>query len=165
MGNPRGAVTMIEFLDYNCGYCRRALVDTLALLKDDADLRIVLKELPVLGTGSLEAARVSIAVRMQEPIGQKYFEFHRRLLSAAGPVDRVAALAIAKNIGLDMERIERDLSSDEIRETLEESARLARALGINGTPSYVIGNAIIPGAIGTAGLRERIAAARNKPSE
>ncbi len=165
LGNPRGTVTMVEFFDYNCGYCKRALADTLALLKDDADLRIVLKDFPVLGSASIEAARVSIAVRMQDSAGQKYLEFHRRLLGGNGTANNASALAVAKEVGLDVTRLEQDLSSDEVRETLEESIRLARAVGINGTPGYVIGNAIIPGAIGAAGLKEKIALARNKPRE
>jgi protein-disulfide isomerase len=165
LGNPHGSVTMVEFFDFNCGYCKRALADTLALLKDDADLRIVLKEYPILGPGSLESARVSIAVRMQDRSGEKYLEFHRRLLGGTGPADNSLALAVAKEIGLDVARLEQDLSSSEVRETLEENVKLAHAVGINGTPGYVIGNAIIAGAIGTAGLKERIATARTKPHE
>jgi protein-disulfide isomerase len=165
LGNPRGNVTMVEFFDYNCGYCKRALVDTLTLLKDDPDLRVVLKEFPILGPGSLEAARVSIAVRMQDPSGAKYLEFHRRLLAGIGPADRASALAVARDIGLDVTQIERDLSSDEVRASLEENTTLARAVGINGTPGYIIGNAIVPGAVGAARLKENIALARNAPHE
>ena len=161
LGNPHGNVTMVEFFDYNCGFCKRALADTLTLLKDDPDLRVVLKEFPILGPGSLEAARVSIAVRMQDPSGVKYFEFHRRLLTGIGRADKTSALAIARDIGLDVTQIERDLSSDEVRASLEENITLARAIGINGTPGYVIGNAIVPGAVGAARLKENIALARN----
>ncbi len=161
LGNPRGSVTMVEFFDYNCGYCKRALSDMLTLLKDDTDLRIVLKEFPVLGSASIEAARISIAVRMQDPAGGKYLAFHRRLLGDNGRADSSSALAVAREVGLDVTRLEQDLSSDEVRDTLAESAKLARAVSINGTPGYVIGNTIIPGAIGASGLKEKIALARN----
>lgn len=165
LGNPRGSVTLVEFFDYNCGYCRRALGDTLTLLKDDPDLRIVLKEFPILGPASLEAAQVSIAVRMQDPAGTKYLEFHRRLLAGNGQSDKAGALAVAKDMGLDVTRIERDMSSDEVRESLDENMQLARAVGINGTPAYVVGNGIVAGAIGAAGLKDKIALARNKPRD
>jgi len=160
LGNPHGNVTMVEFFDYNCGFCRRALGDTLTLLKDDPDLRVVLKDFPILGPGSLDAARVSIAVRMQDSSGVKYLEFHRRLLAGAGPADKTSALAIARDIGLDMAQIERDLASDEVRASLEESMTLGRTIGISGTPGYVIGNMIVPGAVGAARLKENIALAR-----
>lgn len=162
LGNPNGSVTLVEFFDYNCGYCRRALADMLTLLRDDIDLRVVLKEFPILGSGSVEAARVSIAVRMQDAAGEKYLAFHRRLLSGRGQVDKSSALAVAREIGLDMQRLEQDLSSDEVTQTVEESAKLAGAIGINGTPGYVIGDAIIPGAVGVARLKESIALARIK---
>lgn len=160
LGNANGRVTLVEFFDYNCGYCRRALADMQTLLRDDIDLRVVLKEFPILGSGSVEAARVSIAVRMQD--AEKYLAFHRRLLSDKGQVDKSSALAIAREMGLDMRRLEQDLSSDEVTQTLEESAKLAGAIGINGTPGYVIGDAIIPGAVGVARLKESIALARIK---
>ncbi len=162
LGNRQGDVTMVEFLDYNCGYCKRALADMLALLKDDPKLRIVIKEWPVLGPGSLEAARVAVAVRMQDPGGEKYLAFHRALMGERGQANKVRALAVAKEIALDTARLERDMASPEVRETLEESARLARALGIKGTPGYVIGDIIIPGAAGVTVLKDRIQAARRR---
>ncbi|MBR0702695.1 DsbA family protein [Bradyrhizobium diazoefficiens] len=162
LGNPRGNVTLVEYFDYNCGYCRRALADMLSLLQGDGNLRVVLKEFPVLGPTSVEAAGVSIAVRIQDPTGEKYLAFHRRLLGSNGRVDKATALAAARDVGLDMARLEQDLSSDEVRQTLEEGRTLAKALGISGTPSYVIGDAIIPGAMGAAGLKEKIALARSR---
>jgi protein-disulfide isomerase len=162
LGNRDGRVTLVEFFDYNCGYCRRALSDTLTLLQDDRDLRIVLKEFPILGPASTEAAAVAVAVRMQDPTGAKYLAFHRQLLGGRSQADRASALAAAREAGLDMARLERDLSGDEVRQTLAESVTLARALGINGTPGYVIGDAVIPGAIGAAGLKDKIAAERSR---
>lgn len=160
LGNRDGDVTLVEFFDYNCGYCKRALSDLLDLMKDDPKLKVVLKEFPVLGPGSIEAARVAVAVRMQDPDGAKYLAFHRMLLTDRGRVDGARALAAARELGLDMARLDRDLNSDEVRLSLEESGALARALGIRGTPSYVIGETVVVGAVGIAALSDRIKAAR-----
>jgi protein-disulfide isomerase len=159
LGNPNGKVTMVEFFDYNCGYCKRALGDMEAMIKDDPNLRVVLKELPILGPGSLEAAQVAVAVRMQDPNGEKYAAFHQALLGGRGHADKTVALAAAKDAGLDMARLDQDLNSAEVKDTLAETTQLARTLGINGTPGYVIGDTIVPGAIGAAGLKERVQAA------
>ncbi len=106
LGNPHGDVTLVEFFDYSCGFCKRALPDMLTLIKDDPNLKIVLKELPILGPGSVEAARIAVAVRMQDPEGQKYLAFHQQLLGAAGPASKDKALAAARDQGLDMARLE-----------------------------------------------------------
>jgi protein-disulfide isomerase len=158
VGNPKGDVVLVEFFDYNCGYCRRAMVDMLDLIKSDPMLKVVLKEFPVLGKSSVDTARVAIAVRMQDP--NKYLEFHRRLLSGRGEATHERALAAAKEAGLDMTRLEKDLKSPEINATLEESADLSEKLAISGTPTYVVGNEVVPGAIGFAALRARIDAVR-----
>lgn len=160
LGNPQGDVTLVEFFDYNCGYCKRALADKLALLKSDPKLRLVLKEFPVLGPGSIEAAQVSIAARMQDPTGKKFTQFHEKLLGGRGQADRARAMAVAKEVGFDMARLEGDLKSAEVRQSLEEVMRMAEALGINGTPTYVIGESIIPGAVGASTLRQQIEARR-----
>jgi hypothetical protein len=137
LGNPQGDVTLVEFFDYSCGFCKRALSDMLALLKDDPKLKIVLKEFPILGPGSVEAARVAVAVRMQDPGGQKYLAFHQELLGAPGPATRDRALAAAKNQGLDMERLEQDMASGEVNTTLNEDMRLAKLIGATGTPTML----------------------------
>ena len=160
IGNRQGDVTLVEFFDYNCGYCKRALADMLNLMKEDAKLRVVLKEFPVLGPGSVEAAQVAVAVRMQDPTGKKYLEFHQKLLGGRGPADRAHALAVAKDIGLDMARIEKDMAGDEAKATLEENMHIAEALGLNGTPSYVIGTEVVVGAVGLAALKEKVGTAR-----
>ncbi|MBV9346577.1 MAG: DsbA family protein [Pseudolabrys sp.] len=158
LGNPKGDVTLVEFFDYNCGFCKRALNDKLELMKSDTKLRVVLKELPVLGSGSTEAAQVAVAVRMQDA-GAKYLNFHQRLLGGRS-ANKATAMAAAREAGLDMDRIERDLSSEEVKETLEETRRLAGLLGINGTPSYVVGDQVVVGAVGQAALGDRIKALR-----
>ena len=160
VGNPKGDVTFVEFFDYNCGYCKRAMDDMMALMKDDPKLKVVLKEFPVLGPGSVDAARSRVAVRMQDKTGKKYLDFHQKLLSGRGQVDKARALAAAKEVGLDMARIEKDMESDEVKATLEESFKLAEKLGLNGTPSYVIGDDVVIGAVGLAALQEKVNTAR-----
>jgi len=162
LGNPNGNVTFVEFFDYNCGYCKRAMDDMLALMKQDPNLKVVLKEFPVLGPGSVEAAQVAVAVRMQDKSGKKYMEFHQKMLLGRGQADKARALAVAKEIGLDMTRMEKDLKSEEITATLQESAKLAEALGLNGTPSYVIGNDVVIGAVGLDALGRKVEAARTQ---
>ena len=105
LGNPQGNVTMVEFFDYNCGFCKRAMADMLDLMKTDHNLKFVLKEFPVLGEGSVEAAHVAVAARMQDATGKKYIEFHQKLLGGRGQADKVRALAVAKDVGFDMARI------------------------------------------------------------
>jgi len=162
LGNPEGDVTLVEFFDYGCGFCKRALPDMLGLLKDDPKLKIVLKELPILGPGSADAARVAVAVRMQSPDGQKYLAFHQELLGGAGPATRDKALAAAQDHGFDLVRLDQDVTSEEVRATISEDAKLAAALGVTGTPSYVIGGKVIVGAVGIGALKGWIAAARRQ---
>jgi protein-disulfide isomerase len=121
----------------------------------------VLKEFPVLGEGSTQAAQVAVAVRMQDKTGgKKYLEFHQKLLGGRGQADKARALAVAKEVGLDMTRLEKDMASDEVKETLQESFKLAEALGLNGTPSYIVGNDVVIGAVGLPALKERVNTAR-----
>jgi len=160
IGNHNGDVTFVEFFDYNCGYCKHAMSDMLDLMKSDPKLKVVLKEFPVLGPGSVEAAQVAVAVRMQDPTGKKYLDFHQKLLGGRGQADKARALAAAKDAGIDMARLEKDLTSPEVKATLEENFKLAENMGLNGTPSYVIGNQVIVGAIGLDGLTQKINEAR-----
>ena len=158
LGDPQGEVTLVEFFDYNCGFCKRAVSDPLALIKDDPHLRVVLKEFPILGPGSTEAARVAIAARMQDPA--KYLAFHQELFRSPGPASEHKALDAAKDQGFDMARLEQDMASDEVGATLAEDMKLASALGFSGTPSYVIGKEVVIGTVGAAALMERIKRAR-----
>jgi protein-disulfide isomerase len=160
IGNKDGDVTFVEFFDYNCGYCKRAMGDMLDLMKNDPKLKVVLKEFPVLGPGSVEAAQVAVAARMQDPSGKKYLDFHQKLLGGRGQADKARAMAAAKDAGFDMARLEKDLASPEVRATIEENFKLAEEMGMNGTPSYVIGKQVVIGAIGIDGLKEKIGIAR-----
>ena len=161
LGNLQGDVTVVEFFDYNCGYCKRAMTDMLDLLKSDGKVKFVLKEFPVLGEGSMQAAQVAVAVRMQDKTGgKKYLEFHQKLLASRGSIDKARAVAAAKEVGLDVARIEKDLASEEVKATLEESYKIAEALGLNGTPSYVVGSDVVVGAVGLKVLKEKVNTAR-----
>jgi protein-disulfide isomerase len=160
LGNPKGDVTMVEFFDYNCGYCKRALSDMLDLMKSDPNLKVVLKEFPVLGEGSMQAAQVAVALNMQDKGGKKYLDFHQKLLGARGAADKAKAMAAAKDAGADMARLEKDMASPDVKATLEETFKLAEPLGLNGTPSYVIGKDVVIGAVGLSQLREKVNTAR-----
>ncbi len=165
LGDPSGDLTLVEFFDYNCGFCKRAVGDMRALLESDKKLRVALKEFPVLGPRSVDLAKVAIAVRMQNPSGGKYQAFYENILAARQPIGVDEALSVAQGLGLDRARLERDMASDEVRATLEESAKLAAALHVGGTPTYVIGDKVLVGAVGLDNLRFAIASerARKKP--
>jgi protein-disulfide isomerase len=161
LGNPQGDVTMVEFFDYNCGFCKRAFADMVDLIKVDPKLKVVLKEFPILGPGSSEAAKVAVAVRMQDPSGAAYLAFHQKLLGGRGQADGARALEVAREVGLNLTRLKSDMASEEVRATLDESAALARSLGVDGTPSYVVGENVVVGAVGAATLTDQIKVARN----
>jgi protein-disulfide isomerase len=151
---------MVEFFDYNCPYCKKAMSDMLDLLKSDPKLKVVLKEFPVLGENSVQAAQVAVAVRMQDKTGKKYIDFHTKLLGGRGTADKARALAVAKEVGFDMGRLDKDMQSDEVKQTMEESFKLAEQLGLNGTPSYVFPSEVVVGAVGLDGLKGKINMAR-----
>lgn len=141
-GNPNGDVTIVEFTDYNCGYCRRSMVDVLKLIESDKNVRVVLKEAPIFGREpSEEAARVALATRKQN----KYMEFHVAMFTAPGPADKAKALRVAKELGLDMEQLEKDIESDEVKAALDENIELTKELGIEGTPFFLVGDRVLPG--------------------
>jgi protein-disulfide isomerase len=159
LGNPHGKIEMVEFFDYNCGFCKHALPDMVKLLDTNHDIKFVLKEFPVLGEGSVEAAKVAVAARMQDP--KKYMQFHQKLLGGRGAADKARALAVAREVGFDVARIERDMASEEVNTTIAEDMKLADALGINGTPSYVVGEDLVVGAVGFDELKKKIDAIKN----
>lgn len=156
LGDPNGAVTLVEFFDYNCGYCKTALPDLVRLMKEQPDLRVVLKDFPVLGPGSVEAAQVAIAARNQLK-GPKYLDFHLKLLGLRGkPAGKAEALAAAKDAGVDMAKLTKDMAGPEIAASLQEVGKLADALSLSGTPTYVIGDEVVVGAVGYDQLKGRI---------
>ena len=158
MGNPNGDVTLVEFFDYNCGYCKRALENVLTLIEEDPNLRVVMKEFPILSQGSAEAAQVAIAVNMQAP--EKSGECHGRLMTSTGSIGRVQATELAREMGFDMDQLQRDLGSDYVAKSVEEVYAIARDLGLNGTPSFIVGDHLVPGYVDADAMRELIANAR-----
>ncbi|WP_245504049.1 DsbA family protein [Lichenihabitans psoromatis] len=155
LGNPSGKVTLVEFFDYNCGYCKRALDDTAKLLKSEPELKVVLKDFPVLGPGSVEAAQVAGAVRNQFK-GDKFWQYHYKLLSSHGPVGKAQALSVAKDLGADMDQIAKDMDKPEIRAGIQQNMQLADMLSLTGTPSYVVGKDVVVGAVGYDELKGRV---------
>ncbi|WP_417693067.1 DsbA family protein [Roseibium sp.] len=159
LGNPQGDVTLVEFFDYNCGYCKRAYSDMARLIEEDSNLRVVLKEFPVLGQGSAEAAQIAVAVNELAP--EKYADFHQALLLQRGQANHASALKAATDLGLSEEDIGKVVTGPIPRATIEEVYGLADRLGLTGTPSYVVGNQVVPGAIGYDALKTQIAEMRN----
>ncbi len=141
-GNPDGDVTVVEFFDYNCGFCRRARPDVVKLIENDDKVKFVAKELPIFGEDSENAAKGALAAMKQD----KYFEMHQRLFTDPGKANKEKVLRIANDIGLDVPQLEADMESEEVQEALEEARELAQELGLQGTPLYLIGDRVIPGA-------------------
>lgn len=150
-GNPDGDVALVEFFDYRCGYCRRVLSSMQALMEEDSNLKVVFKELPVLGEDSVRAARAALASRSQDE--NLYLDFHLALMSA-DDLSEGGIRNIAADVGLDPDLLEEEMNSDEISAALDANYQLASALGIEGTPAFVIGKTLVPGAV----EKERLAA-------
>jgi protein-disulfide isomerase len=159
IGNPFGTITLVEFFDYNCGYCRHALADLARLVKDNPDLRVVLHDLPILSDSSVAAARVADAARRQLD-GPKFWEFHQKLMSSHGKVGEAEALAAAKVLGVDMDKLATDAEAAQAEVGIAESERLAKALGLSGTPAYVVGQEVVIGAVGYEKLQAKVASTR-----
>ncbi len=141
-GNPSGDITVVEFFDYNCGYCKRGLHDVIKLVESDPKVRVVFKELPILSKGSEEASRVAIAAGRQG----KYWDVHKAMLEAKGQMNEANALAIATKLGLDIDKLKKDMASPEVAEEIKKSEALAKKMGVNGTPHFLVGDRAIPGA-------------------
>ncbi|MEX6507921.1 DsbA family protein [Jiella sp. M17.18] len=158
LGNPSGDVTITEFFDYNCTYCKHALSDMSALTKADPQVRFVLKEIPVLGPQSVEATRVSLAFRALKP--NLYGAFHRKLLGSRGVADENRALAVAKDLGVDEAELRPLMKSKKIEDEIAADSKLASALQISGTPTYVIDDKLFSGAVGLDNLTAAVANVR-----
>ena len=156
LGNPDGDVTVVEFFDYNCPYCRRAGPFVDGLIASDPNVRVVFREFPILGEGSDYAARAALAAREQG----RYFEFHEALMAARGRVEAPTVTAIAEDLGLDVAKLEADMAAPEVQAHIDASLEMARALGINGTPAFVVGDALAPGLLETEQLAAMVSAAR-----
>lgn len=156
LGNPDGDVTVIEFFDYNCPYCRRVKPVVEALLKADPNVRLVYREWPILGEGSVFAARAALAAREQG----LYAKFHWAMMGMNGRAEEASVLRIAEEVGLDIARLRRDMEATEVEDHIQTSMRLTQALGLNGTPSFVIGDTVAPGLMDLAQLRAVVEDAR-----
>ncbi len=150
LGNPKGDVTVVEFYDYNCGYCKRAMNDMQKLLEEDGNIRFVLKEFPIF-QGSGETHQVSVAVSQVAP--EKYQTFHSELFSLQGQKTAERALNLADKLGIDTNKIKEAMSSDKVLTALQENAQLGQALSINGTPAYVFEGQVVSGAVGFESLK------------
>lgn len=158
-GNLQGDVTIVEFMDYNCGFCKRAMEDVRTLAKDDPKLKVVIKDFPILGPDSVEASRVAIAVKSQLQ-GQKYWEFHLKLMGAKGRINAAKALEIAKEAGADIERVKKEMEAPATRAVIEQTVALGDRLGLTGTPAFIVGDEVVFGAVGVAALKQKIEAVR-----
>jgi protein-disulfide isomerase len=158
LGNPQGDVTLVEMFDYNCGYCRGAVPDMASLIAEDPNLKIILKEFPILSDGSVDAAKVAILVNEDRKLD--YWAFHQKLFSTRGAVDAGAALAAAEAVGGSRVTMMIDMNKKSVGDALQKSYELADALNVSGTPTYIIGDELIPGAIGLEALKTKIANVR-----
>lgn len=155
-GNPKGDITIVEFFDYNCGYCKKSFPELMTLLDEDKGVRLVFVEIPILGDGSVEAARWALAANKQK----HYLEFHSALMRHHGPIDETVLTDYAKKAGLDLARLKKDKADAAIDATLQDNTNMAGQLGISGTPAFVVGTGLIRGYVDLAGMRQAITQAR-----
>lgn len=141
-GDPNGDITVVEFFDYNCGYCKRGMTEVQKLIESDKRVRVVFKELPILSKGSEETAKAALAAKRQG----KYWEFHQAMLSSKGQANEASSLKAAEALGLDMAKFKTDMAGDAVKTELEGMKALAKKMGINGTPHFLVGDKSIPGA-------------------
>ena len=152
-GNPRGDVTLVEFSDYRCPYCREAMATVNALIKSDPNLRVVYKEFPILGPESLIAARAAVAARSSS----YYSAFHEALMTAPSPLTEETVLKIAGSVGINVSALQLELRSPDIEQILAANHALAKALGLNGTPAFVIGDGMLPGVVSLSEMQRMVA--------
>jgi len=158
LGNPQGNVTIVEFFDYRCPYCKRAMPVLMQTLKDDGHIRLVLKEFPILGPDSVIAARAAIASEKQD----KYAAFHLALLASQSALDQGTVMSIAEATGIDTKRLVEDMKDPAIDALVKKNYGLARGLKIDGTPAFIIGDELVPGALDRPTLEALIKQARGK---
>jgi len=157
-GNPKGDVTLVEFFDYKCPYCKQVNEQLFETVKQDGRVRVVFKELPILGRESLIASHAALASMSQGL--DKYVAFHRALLAERGPLDEANVMRIAGTVGLDVAKLKTDMTKSTVDERIKRNLELAHELDIRGTPAFVIGDELIPGAVDAAAMKAAIAKAR-----
>jgi len=160
LGNPEGDVVMVEFFDYRCPYCKTVAKMVKDEVASDGNVRLVMKEFPILGPQSVQAARAALAAAMQD----KYEVFHFALMIQPGDMSDAHIETVAEQVGLDVPRMRRDMTSNEIEDALARNVALAETIGIRGTPAFIIGKTLVPGAIDAETLRQIIAEERARSS-
>ncbi len=158
IGNPDGDVTLVEFFDYRCPYCRKVTADLMDAVEKDGGIRLVFKEFPILGPDSMVAARAALAAAQQD----RYRDFHLALMTVPGQLDEPRILALASDLGLDVDRLREDMGSEGVERQIRANHQLGRALQINGTPAFIVGNEIVPGAVPMQQLLELVRRERAK---
>jgi len=159
IGNPNGDVTVVEFFDYRCPYCKSVAATFIDLYEKDGKARLVLKEFPILGAESEFAAKAALAAQKQD----KYRDLHLALMSFKGNLTDDDVRQLAARVGIDVAKLEKDMQDPAIAAIINRNYALAEALGIKGTPAFIVGNELVPGAITAEEMQKRIAAARNTP--
>ncbi|MBK8211521.1 MAG: DsbA family protein [Rhodospirillales bacterium] len=157
-GNPKGDVTIVEFFDYRCGYCKKVLPSVQELLKTDGNIRVVFKEFPILGPDSMTASRAALAAWKIAP--DKYVALHVALMETRGDLSEARVLETAKKVGIDPEKLKAAMDDPQIKAQIERNAALAQTLQIGGTPAFIIGGKLVPGAVDLTTMREMVKAAR-----
>jgi len=157
-GNPDGDVTMIEFFDYQCGYCKKAFPGVMEVIKEDKNIHYIFKEFAILGPESEIAARVALAAQKQG----KYMDFHVAMMTVRGRLNEDKILKTAESLGIDMDQLKTDMQSDEVNAEISSTREIAQRLGITGTPAFIIGDKIIPGAVPPQALKDAVKEARKK---
>ena len=158
MGNANGTITLYEFSDYNCGYCKRVFEPIQQLVRDNPDVRLVIKEFPILSQSSLFAAKAAIAAEMQGKFG----DYHIAMMTYRGQITDAVVMRMAAQAGVDIEQLKSDMESPKTIAIIQRTREAAAALEINGTPGLVVGDTVVPGAIGLDELVKLIAEERNK---
>jgi len=161
LGNPEGSVTVVEFFDYQCGYCKSMLTPIMKVLRSDGDVRMVLKEFPILGEASVFAARASLAAQRQG----KYEDFHVELLGLRGRLSEDAVLQVAREVGLDLKQLQKDMNDPAIEAHIRDNYELAQTLSIEGTPAFVVGDRLVPGAVNEATLAAMVKRVRETATQ
>lgn len=156
-GNPNGDVTVVEFFDYRCGYCKRVTPDLLKLIEMDGNVRVVLKEFPILSETSKEASKAAMAALKQG--GELYWKYHNAMLTADS-LDSAAIYDIAGDVGLDVNRLKTDMADSSIEAQIAKTHELAEKIGVDGTPAFIIGDQLIPGAVSADALKAAVDAQR-----
>lgn len=157
-GNKDGDVVVVEFYDYNCGYCKKALPDVQALLEQDDNVMVVFMDMPILGPTSLTASKWAVAAHKQD----KYFEFHTALMQHRGNKDEASLTKIATDLGLDVDKLKKDAESQDVQDHIGESMKIASEVGVQGTPAFLVGEKFFRGYIGEEALIQSVKDVRNE---